>query len=316
MQISVASSSLLAVPVIEAIVASDHTLASIITTPDRKSGRGQNLAQTELADWADARSLLVAKPDSTSTLNQHLLAAQPQLIVTLSYGKMIPAELLHGPRFGWLNVHFSLLPRWRGAAPVQWALLEGDKETGLTIFKLDKGMDTGPVYYQESVAIQEDSTTESLLSEISDLAGTRIIDVISSMTKGIKPVPQVAAGVTLAPKISKEMGRIDWNSPTELILRKSRALATRPGTWSSFRGERIAIHSLEESLAANGLHHPGEVALVGDHLIVRTLDSVLYISEVTPAGKKRMSSSDFARGSRLQPGESFDDVPVGPGEQS
>ena len=306
MQISVASSSLLAVPVIEAILQSDHTLASIITTPDRKSGRGQTLAQTQLADWADHQNIPVAKPDSTSALNQHLLSAQPQLIITLSYGKMIPAELLHGPRFGWLNVHFSLLPRWRGAAPVQWALLEGDVETGLTIFKLDKGMDTGPIYFQESVTITPESTTESLLTEISVLAGERIIEVVTGLTKGVKPIAQSQSGVTLAPKISKELGEIDWQAPTEITLRQSKALSNRPGTWSTFRSQRVAIHGLSESMLANDLRFPGELTLVGDQLLVRTQDSVVEIVEVTPAGKKRMSGADFARGMRLLPGEGFD----------
>jgi len=292
--------------VIESILESEHSLASIITTPDKKSGRGQNLTETELASWAQGRDIVVAKPDSTSALNQHLLSAQPQLIVTLSYGKLIPVELLHGPRFGWLNVHFSLLPRWRGAAPVQWALLEGDRESGLTIFKLDKGMDTGPIYFQESVPIAENDTTESLLNGIAELAGSRIIEVVSSMMKGAKPVAQPQSGITLAPKISKDMSQIQWSNPTEFILRHSRALAVRPGTWSNFRGERIAIHGLEESLVANTLQEAGELALQGDQLLVRTHDSVLKIHEVTPAGKKRMSAAAFARGIRLSQGEKFE----------
>jgi methionyl-tRNA formyltransferase len=305
LQISVASSSLLAIPVIEAVLASDHTLASLITTPDKKSGRGQTLAQTAIADWADAHAIVVAKPDSTATLNQHLLSAQPQLIITLSYGRMIPVELLHGPRFGWLNVHFSLLPRWRGAAPVQWALLEGDQQTGISIFKLDKGMDTGPIYFQEEVAITSEATTEDLLDSLSQLAGQRILEVVTAITKATKPTPQPTAGVSLAPKISKEMSEFDWFDSADALLRKSRALGVRPGTWSNFRGERIAIGAISESLAVNELSQIGEIAGTDGKLLVRCSDSVLEIHELTPAGKKKMSGADFLRGARLEPGEKF-----------
>ena len=235
MQISVASSSLIAVPIIEAILASEHTLASVISTPDRKSGRGQIETPTPLAKWSEEQGFIVAKPFDTPTLNQHLLAVQPQLIITASYGKLIPVEVLHGPRFGWLNVHFSLLPRWRGAAPVQWALLEGDATTGISIFKLDKGMDTGPIYYQEEVEIGASDTTTDLLERMSILAASRIMDVVADIRKGVKPKPQPAAGVTLAPKISKEMAKIDWSTGADAILRQIRALDERPGTWTTFR---------------------------------------------------------------------------------
>jgi methionyl-tRNA formyltransferase len=291
--------------VIESIMASEHTLGSIITTPDRKSGRGQSLTQTAIANWADERGIPVAKPESTSMLNQHLLSAQPQLIITLSYGRMIPVELLHGPRFGWLNVHFSLLPRWRGAAPVQWALMEGDATTGISIFKLDKGMDTGPIFFQEELTIEESDTTESLLESMSQMAGKRILEVVTSITKATKPVAQPNGGVTLAPKISKEMAELEWRSPAESLLRKSRALQIRPGTWSTFRGVRIGIGALRESFELNELSNPGEISFLNGKLLVRCADSVLEISEVTPAGKKSMSGADFARGARLALGEGF-----------
>ncbi len=306
MQISVASSSLIALPIIEAILASEHTLASVISTPDKKVGRGQVETPTELALWSEQQGYLVAKPFDTPTLNQHLLAAQPQLIITISYGRMIPVEVLHGPRFGWLNVHFSLLPRWRGAAPVQWALMEGDSATGISIFKLDKGMDTGPVYLQEEVEIGPSDTTTDLLDRMSKLAGTRIMNIVAEIRKGIKPTPQPNAGITLAPKISKEMAKLDWNLGADAIMRKVRALDDRPGTWSTFNEERIAIHRLSESLLANTLKTPGEIALVESSLLIRCQDSTLEISEVTPAGKKRMKGSDFARGAHLAGGERFE----------
>ena len=305
MQISVASSSLLALPIIEAIQSSEHDLASIITTPDRKTGRGQTLAPSELAAWAAGSDLVVAKPTDTPSLNQHLLAAQPQLIITISYGRMIPVEVLHGPRFGWLNIHFSLLPRWRGAAPVQWAILEGDTTTGVSIFKLDKGMDTGPIFYQEEVEISATDTTDSLLHSMSDLAGARIMDVVAEIRKGGKPKAQPNSGITLAPKISKEMGELDWSANAELIFRKIRALGSRPGTWTTFREQRLAIHELREYFGVNSLQNAGEISLEDGHLIIRCADSVLEVMTLTPAGKKQMSGADFARGQRITSGESF-----------
>jgi methionyl-tRNA formyltransferase len=306
LQISVASSSLMAIPIIEAILSSDHTLASVISTPDQKSGRGQVETPTPLAIWSEKRELLVAKPFDTPSLNQHLLTAQPQLIVTTSYGRIIPVEVLHGPRFGWLNVHFSLLPRWRGAAPVQWSLLEGDAVTGISIFKLDKGIDTGPVYLQEEVEIGPMDSTTDLLERMSAVAGLRIMGVIEEIRKGVKPKPQSNVGITLAPKIAKEMAKIDWNDGADSILRKIRALEERPGTWSFFRSERVGIHSVTESLLPNDLSRPGEVALSGSSLLIRCLDSTLEIAQITPAGKKRMSGADFARGARLVSGERFE----------
>jgi len=306
LQISVASSSLIAIPIIEAILASEHTLASIISTPDTKAGRGQVEAASDLAQWGEQRGYILAKPFDTPTLNQHLLAVQPQLIITASYGRMIPVEVLHGPRFGWLNVHFSLLPRWRGAAPVQWALLEGDAVTGISIFKLDKGMDTGPIYLQEEVEIGQADTTNDLLERMSHLAGLRIMGVVGEIRKGVKPKLQPTAGITLAPKISKEQARLDWNVGADALLRKLRALEDRPGTWSTHRGERIAIHGVSESLLANELRSPGDIAIVEGALLIRCQDSTLEIAQVTPAGKKRMSAADFARGARFESGERFE----------
>lgn len=305
MQLSVASSSLVSIPIIEAILASEHELASIITNPDKPSGRGKNIEPNELAKWAEDKKLPVSKPADASELNRHLLAAQPQLIVTVAYGRMIPVELLHGPRFGWINLHFSVLPKLRGAAPVQWAILNGESNTGYTIFKLDKGMDTGPTYLSKEVHISSSDTTPILLEKLGNLAAPDILEVISTIGK-TRATPQPLSGATLAPKISKEMARIIWDSPTENILRQDRALSDNPGIWSLFNGERISLFGLHETLLPNSLKSAGEIELVEDKFLVRTGDSVVEISEVTPAGKKRMSAADFARGARLSVGSKFD----------
>jgi len=305
MQISVASSSLISVPIIEAILDSRHTLSSVITNPDQKVGRGQNVVANELALWATERALTVAKPSDISEINKHLLESQPQLVVTASYGKLIPPELLHGPRFGWLNLHFSLLPRWRGAAPVQRAILDGDEVSGITIFKLDKGMDTGPIYLSEEMHIGDEATTEELLATMSIRGGERIIDVVEMIAKGEKPKAQPVAGATAAAKISREMGEIDWSTSSVHILRQIRALGHKPGTYSHFRGEKITIHQVKIADLSAEQRTIGEVWGEGSRAFVQSSDLALEISEVTPAGKNRMSAADFLRGARIEAGERF-----------
>jgi len=304
-QLSIASSSLVSVPVIEAIMQSEHTIGSIITNPDKETGRGQKVVPNELAAWAESKGLPVAKPADTSELNRHLLDAQPQLIVTVAYGRLIPVELLHGPRFGWINLHFSLLPAYRGAAPVQWALLNGDTRTGFTIFKLDKGMDTGPFYVQEELDISPTDTTETLLHALGVKGASSIIELLKVIGK-TRTTPQATAGVSLAPKITKEMGAINWDDDAEKILRTARALQERPGIYSQWQGNKISLFGLAESLLPNSLSKPGSIEVSSEGLLVRCGDSVLSIAEVTPAGKKRMSSLDFARGAHLNSESAFE----------
>jgi len=305
LQISVASSSPIARELIECLLASDHDLVSLITNPDKATGRGKKIVPNELAEWASLKGLNVAKPADTSELNRHLLSAQPQLIVTIAYGRIIPVELLHGPRFGWVNIHFSLLPKYRGAAPVQWALMNGEKKTGFTIFKLDKGMDTGPIYVSKEVVIKDGDTTDSLLKELTHLAAMDLLELVKVIGK-TRATPQPLTGATYAPKISKEDAKIDWQNPTESILLKELALSSNPGIWTTFRGERLGLHGFSEYLGENTLKNPGDIEAVNGRFLVRTKDSVIEILELTPAGKKRMSGADFIRGARLTAGEKFE----------
>ncbi len=280
----------------------------MITHPDKKIGRGQTIAPNALAEWAGERELHVAKPADISEINKHLLEVQPQLVITASYGRMIPPELLHGPRFGWLNVHYSLLPRWRGAAPVQWAILEGDEISGFSIFKLDKGMDTGPIYLQEEVHLGDEATTETVLRFMSERSGERILEVIEEIASGRKPKPQSTAGITLAPKISKEMGQIDWANSGLAIVRKVRALSDKPGTYSFLRGQKIALHQATISHLSSSSSRdrgPGEIWSEDGLVLVQSQDVIVELGEITPAGKKRMSATDYLRGLRLSAGESF-----------
>lgn len=305
MNISVASSSLLSVPVIQSILSSQHNLVSIISNPDRKTGRGQQLVGNELVRWADENGLPLSKPADNSELNKHLLVAQPQIVVTLAYGKLIPVELLHGPRFGWLNVHFSLLPKYRGAAPVQWAIWNGEEETGISIFKLDKGMDTGPIYLKSASRLGEEETTNSVLQRLSVESAALVLDVITQIGKAVRPTPQPLSGSSLAPKISKDMGAIDWNQLGHEILRQYRAIGEKPGTYSHFRNDRLLLHNLRTSSKFVLPAKPGAISLENENLLVRCGDCWIEVGEVTPAGKKRMKSADFIRGARISDEEQF-----------
>ncbi len=306
MNISVASSSLVSVPVINALLKSEHKLVSVISNPDRKAGRGQLMVANELAQWASDNNLPLAKPADNSELNKHLLAAQPQLVVTVAYGKLIPVELLHGPRFGWLNVHFSLLPKYRGAAPVQWAIWNGEEETGITIFKLDKGMDTGPIYLKVASPLGETETTHQVLDRLSQDSGMHVLEVIGQISKAVRPTAQPLSGATLAPKISKEMGSVDWKRFAIEILRQYRAIGEKPGTFTNFRGERLLLHGM--SITSDPLTSTltGSLLITDTAIHVRCADSWIKVDEVTPAGKKRMKAEEFIRGARISSDERFE----------
>lgn len=299
MKIAVASSSLHAIPVIGSLLSSEHQLAGLITNPDKPTGRGQNFQEVEIASWAREHGLRVAKPSTNEELASLLDEEKLDLVITLSFGKLIPENLLSRPTFGWINIHYSLLPRWRGAAPVQWALMSGDGETGLSVFQLERGMDAGPVFLEVPVAIGDEDTTESLLERISVIAGERILEIVSSIGSGNTPTPQSKEGVTLAPKITKAMAEIDWKDQARDISLKIRALGSRPGTWSVLNGQRIVINSAVVADRAFNTSVPGRVSVESGRLYVQTGVGCIEILELTPAGKKQMATPDFLRGARL-----------------
>ena len=307
MRIAIASSSLLALPTLEAISGSSNELVAIITTPDSEQGRGRVLTPSDLAQWAADQPIPVYKFNKES-ISDFLRSHQIDLVITLSFGKIVSQEALDIPPFGWLNVHFSQLPRWRGAAPVQRALLEGDTETGISIFKLDPGMDTGPIYLSKSFPIPERSTTEELLHDLSLLAGNEIVAVIEAIQAGAVPTPQNGDGVTYAEKISPTMGKIDWQSSGVHITRLSRALSGNVGLFTHFRGTKLNFYGAR--LFSHNLSEctPGSPLLTGEKnqkLVIACSDALIQFDRVKPAGKSEMKSEDFLRGARLTSEERF-----------
>jgi len=296
LKVVIASSSYVSKPLISLLSSSrEHELIGLITNPDKATGRGMNIVANELASWGMSNGINVLKPEGRDNLKDLIKTLNPEIVITIAYGQIIPEDFLNLPKYGWINVHFSSLPRWRGAAPVQWAILSADKETGVTIFQLDKGMDTGPVYLSESVSIERDETTEMLLTRLSNIGADLAIQSLSKIQTGIKPVAQFNSGVTLAPKITKNDGKIDWHENTDEIFNRYRALAGNPGIWTLLGELRLKIDSLEISNRVEKIS-PAEVLISDEHLLVGANNGVIEIKTLTPAGRSQMSAAEFIRG--------------------
>lgn len=296
MKVVIASSSYVSKPIISLLSSSrEHELIGLITNPDKATGRGMNIVPNELASWGMSNGINVLKPEGRDNLKDLIKTLNPDIVITIAYGQIIPEDFLNLPKYGWINVHFSSLPRWRGAAPVQWAILSADKETGVTIFQLDKGMDTGPVYLSESVSIERDETTEMLLTRLSNIGADLAIQSLSKIQTGIEPVAQLNSGVTLAPKITKNDGKINWHENTDEIFNRYRALAGNPGIWTLLGELRLKIDSLEISNRVEKIS-PAEVLISDEHLLVGANNGVIEIKTLTPAGRSQMSAAEFIRG--------------------
>lgn len=296
MKVVIASSSYVSKPLISLLSSSrEHELIGLITNPDKATGRGMNIVPNELASWGMSNGINVLKPEGRDNLKDLIKTLNPEIVITIAYGQIIPEDFLNLPKYGWINVHFSSLPRWRGAAPVQWAILSADKETGVTIFQLDKGMDTGPVYLSESVSIERDETTEMLLTRLSNIGADLAIQSLSKIQTGIEPVAQSNSGVTLAPKITKNDGKINWHENTDEIFNRYRALAGNPGIWTLLGELRLKIDSLEISSRVEKIS-PAEVLISDEHLLVGANNGVIEIKTLTPAGRSQMSAAEFIRG--------------------
>jgi methionyl-tRNA formyltransferase len=209
LKLFVASSSFVAKPTILSLVADkNYDLIGLITNPDKATGRGKQIEANELANWANLASINTFKPGSVDDLRSLVQENKPDIVLTIAYGRLIPQEILEIPKYGWINVHFSILPKWRGAAPVQWAILSGDTKTGISIFKLDKGMDTGPIYLQQETKIAIEEKSEQLLERLSLIGSELSIKTLELIKNGVIPSPQDSTGVSLAPKFNKNDGRI------------------------------------------------------------------------------------------------------------
>ena len=300
MRIGVAATPDVAIPTLNWLLHSDHEVSVIITQPDRPAGRGQLLQQSVVADWAQEHQIPVLKPESSNELLgkiEHL-----ELVLTIGYGVLLPESILSLPKKGFLNLHFSLLPAYRGAAPAQRALHNGEEVTGVTVFQLDKGMDTGPIFAQESTAIDPSWRSFELLGHLAALGPEVVKRSLEMIESGQNSHPQLGVASS-APKITKAEAKIDFKDHSTQISNAIRAFTYEPGAWTLWRGEPFKICSVKASDAVVG--RPGEVSVIDKSLFVGTGSTALELLRVIPSGKKEMDAIDWARGARLIGGEIF-----------
>ena len=300
MRIGVAATPDVAIPTLNWLLESDHEIALIITQPDRPAGRGQVLQQTLVADWAQGHQIPLIKPESS----QELLGTVDDLdlVLTIGYGVLLPESILSLPKHGFLNLHFSLLPAYRGAAPAQRALQNGDLVTGVTVFQLDKGMDTGPIFAQQSINIDPSWRSFELLQHLSHL-GPDVVQKSFDMIQNGENSKNQEGLATNAPKISKSEAKIDFTQDSVKIANAIRAFTYEPGAWTLWKGESFKICATKVSNGPSG--KPGQISVIDKSVLVSTGSGSLELLRVIPSGKKEMDAIDWARGARLTGGEIF-----------
>jgi methionyl-tRNA formyltransferase len=299
-RIGVAATPDVAIPTLNWLLQSDHEIALIITQPDRPSGRGQILQQTTVAEWAHNHQIPVVKPESSQELVGKV--EDLDLVLTIGYGVLLPENILSLPKKGFLNLHFSLLPAYRGAAPAQRALHNGEVTTGVTVFQLDKGMDTGPIFAQESIAINPSWRSFELLNELANL-GPDVVKRSFEMIESGKSSSEQVGNSSNAPKISKAEAKIDFTQDSTLIANAIRAFTYEPGAWTLWKGESFKICATGVSNTSSGT--PGQILVIDKSVFVSTGSGAIELLRVIPAGKKEMDAIDWARGARLTGGEIF-----------
>lgn len=303
MRIGVAATPSVAIPTLDWLSASEHDLSLVITRPDRPAGRGRSLKESSVGQWATTHHIECVKPVASEDLFDSL--AFLDLVVTIGYGVILPVEILSIPRFGFINLHFSLLPAWRGAAPVQRALLNGDQELGVTVFALDAGMDTGPIYVQRKISADPYANAGEVLEAMALVGPDAIAETVHLIETGAAPIPQNSVGASYAPKISKEDARIVWNKGAVEVDRQIRAFTPEPGAWTIFRNAAMRVDRAH-LYSADAISEPGTIVIHNGALLVSCGNGgVLVIEEVTPAGKKTMSAKSWINGARIVDGEKF-----------
>lgn len=294
-----------AVPSLKALIDEKEDIAFIVTQPDRVRGRGHILSAPPVKELALFNNIKVVQPDKIRDENFYgeLRAINPEFIVVVAYGKILPEEILSLPKFGCINVHASLLPKYRGAAPIQWALINGEKITGITTILMDKGLDTGDILLKAELEIRDDDNSETLSKRLSELGARTLIKTIKGIRDGkIKPVPQTGE-ITYAPPLKKEDGKIDWNRGADELFNFVRGMYPWPSAFCYFNNERIKIIKVRSQKGGNGEAVPGRIVKASDgELIVETGKGFLLIEELQPEGKKVMPASAFLAGRKLREG--------------
>lgn len=293
-----------------ALLASRHDVVAVITRPDATAGRGRRSRPSPLrlaAEEAGVEVLTPVRPSEPEFLDR-LRELAPDCVPVVAYGALVPPDALAVPRLGWVNLHFSLLPAWRGAAPVQHALMSGDELSGVSVFQLEKGLDTGPVLATMVERLRADDTAGEVLDRLAVAGADLLVRVLDGLEDGLLVArPQPSDGVSLAPRLTVADARVDFDLPAAVVDRRIRGCTPAPGAWATFRGRRVKLGpvrpvrgEVQRPLAA------GEVVVDGSEVLVGTATVPVRLSSVQPEGKRGVPAADWARGVRPQAAESFD----------
>lgn len=300
-----------AVAPLKALIAAGHEVAAVVTQPDKQKGRGKELQVTPVKECALAYGIPVLQPakirepETVAQLQSYLA----DVFIVAAFGQILSEEILHMPRFGCINIHASLLPAYRGAAPIQWVILNGEKETGVTIMQMDKGVDTGDMYCVKKVPVLAKETGESLHDKLMAAGAELIVEALPKIESGeLKPVRQEEAQASHAGRLTKDMGLIDFRWDAEKIERWIRGLNSWPSAYTRYRGKLLKIWEADVQTAKEDPKRPGIILEVGkDFMDVACGRDILRIREVQPEGKKRMTVKDFLLGYELKPGMQLGD---------
>lgn len=300
-----------AVPSFEALIeGDDFEVVGVVTQPDRPAGRGQQVRQSPVKQTALKHNIPVSQPKKlrgNEAAIDELRAWQPDVLVVAAFGQILPKDVLELAPHGCINVHASLLPRWRGAAPIHYALRAGDAETGISIMKLDEGLDTGPVLLRWSIPIAPDETAASLHDRLAELGARALSHSLAAYVEGrLVPAPQEDEGTTYAPTLKKEQGQIDWSEPAAAIDRQVRAYDPWPGTFTTLDGELFKVISGRPLPAEPTDAAPGKLLERDGGLAVQTGEGLYLLDTVQPAGKTRMSSQAYLAGHQDAAGKQFE----------
>jgi methionyl-tRNA formyltransferase len=289
-----------AVPPLVALADAGHEIVAVYSQPPRPAGRGQREQRSPVHEAAAARGIDVRTPNSLKSedAQRDFAALNADVAVVAAYGLILPKAILDAPKRGCLNIHASLLPRWRGAAPIQRALLAGDGETGITIMQMDVGLDTGAILLTQATAITQADTGQTLHDRLSDIGARLIVDALARLDR-LTPTPQPVEGVTYAAKLTKEEGRLDWTQPAAALARQVRAFDPWPGAWFEHRGERIKVLAAHER-GTDIVGTPGVV--IDSNATVACGNGALQLARLQRPGKAALAAGEFLRGFALPPG--------------
>ena len=298
-----------ACPTLRTLLASPHQVVAVVTQPDRPRGRGQHAAVSAVKALALEHHLTILQPASLrpAAALEALAALRPDIIVVVAYGNLLPPAVLALPPYGCINLHASLLPKYRGAAPVHWALIHGDTVTGYTIMQMDEHLDTGPMLWREECAITPEDDALRLGVRLAEAGAQGMLEVLAALARGtLTAQPQPEAGASYAPKLTRELGRLNWHQPAVTLHNLVRGLVPWPGATTAWRGTAVKIWRTRVQ-ATPAESPPGTItAVLPEGLCVACEAEQLLVQELQPANRRRMSAREFVQGYRVQPGDSFD----------